>query len=163
MKMNKLPEEEKHSFVGIDGNPTQLILFPRCGDEAEHVAVYAHYKDGLLFTRHRDRGIEWPGGKIEQGETPLQAAIRELYEETGGIAASMWLVGQYRITASDNSLIIKNVYYANVTAALETCKDISTEGPVLVSRDIIPSHSDGFSSYMLDPIFGYIQNVIERN
>lgn len=38
---------------------------------------------------HKDRP-EWqngrinlPGGKIEEGETPIKAAIRELYEETG--------------------------------------------------------------------------------
>lgn len=30
---------------------------------------------------------EWPGGKIEAGESPAQAAVRELQEETGITAA----------------------------------------------------------------------------
>lgn len=30
---------------------------------------------------------EWPGGKIEPGESPAQAAVRELHEETGITAA----------------------------------------------------------------------------
>jgi 8-oxo-dGTP pyrophosphatase MutT (NUDIX family) len=44
----------------------------------------------LLMAKHHDPGgeieVEWwclPGGGIEAGETPAEAAIRELYEECG--------------------------------------------------------------------------------
>ena len=43
-----------------------------------------HRKNRLLMVRHRHHGEEWwclPGGGIEQGETPAEAAIRELKEE----------------------------------------------------------------------------------
>ncbi|HZU11221.1 MAG TPA: NUDIX hydrolase [Chloroflexota bacterium] len=42
--------------------------------------------DEILMTRHeRDGRVHWvlPGGAIEPAETPEQAAVRELREETG--------------------------------------------------------------------------------
>jgi 8-oxo-dGTP diphosphatase len=37
----------------------------------------------VLLVRHRVRGWVPPGGKVERGETPRAAAVRELREETG--------------------------------------------------------------------------------
>jgi 8-oxo-dGTP pyrophosphatase MutT (NUDIX family) len=45
-----------------------------------------HRGNVLLMVKHRQGGEEWwclPGGGIEDGETPAQAAIRELKEECG--------------------------------------------------------------------------------
>ena len=43
-------------------------------------------KDGKLLLMHRfNKGREYwvfPGGGVEEGETPAQAAVREIYEET---------------------------------------------------------------------------------
>lgn len=50
------------------------------------VVVLSRYQDGWLFSRHRERNTyETQGGHIEPGEMPLDAAIRELYEESGGV------------------------------------------------------------------------------
>ena len=50
------------------------------------VDIMALYKGKWIFCKHKSRDIwENPGGHIDEGETPLEAAKRELYEETGAI------------------------------------------------------------------------------
>ncbi|AIF82120.1 NTP pyrophosphohydrolase [Candidatus Nitrososphaera evergladensis SR1] len=44
--------------------------------------------------------VEVPSGYIEKGESPLQAARRELEEETGYVAKKMVLVGSYTLDYS---------------------------------------------------------------
>lgn len=50
--------------------------------------VFIEWNDKLLLlltSPHKDQGLTWsaPGGKLDPGETPLQAAVREVHEETG--------------------------------------------------------------------------------
>lgn len=48
------------------------------------VVVMARYGGGLLLCRKKGRDTwETPGGHIEAGESPIEAARRELWEETG--------------------------------------------------------------------------------
>ncbi|MDR2571569.1 MAG: histidine phosphatase family protein [Oscillospiraceae bacterium] len=48
------------------------------------VVIFARYNDKWLYCRCKERDtFETAGGRIEQGESPLDAAKRELYEETG--------------------------------------------------------------------------------
>jgi len=50
------------------------------------VVIFARYKNKWLFCRAKGRdGFETAGGHIEPGEAPLEAAKRELYEETGAV------------------------------------------------------------------------------
>jgi len=48
------------------------------------VAVYPRFRDKVLIIHHKRLGV-WlpPGGELHAGETPLEAATRELFEETG--------------------------------------------------------------------------------
>ena len=50
----------------------------------KYVVICSHYQGGWLLSRHRARDTwETQGGHIEHGETALEAARRELYEESG--------------------------------------------------------------------------------
>ena len=55
-------------------------------DEVGHVVAIAWVFDPpgthLLLVRHRLKGWSCPGGHLEDGEHPLDAAVRELFEET---------------------------------------------------------------------------------
>lgn len=50
----------------------------------KYVLILSEYNGKILLSRHRKRSTwETQGGHIEPGETPLDAAKRELYEESG--------------------------------------------------------------------------------
>ena len=50
----------------------------------KYVVICSQYKGKILLSRHKMRTTwETQGGHIEKGETPLEAAKRELYEESG--------------------------------------------------------------------------------
>ena len=52
----------------------------------KYVVVMSEYQGKILLSRHKDRDTwETQGGHIEPGETPLEAARRELYEESGAM------------------------------------------------------------------------------
>lgn len=59
------------------------------------VSVAVRNVDGrVLMARHSEGGV-WllPGGAVEPGEAPADAAVREMWEETGAIVRLTGLVG----------------------------------------------------------------------
>ncbi|MDQ7862293.1 NUDIX domain-containing protein [Peribacillus frigoritolerans] len=55
--------------------------------------VLSRYKGRWVLTKHRERGFEFPGGKREAGESIEETAIREVYEETGGLVGQLQFFG----------------------------------------------------------------------
>ncbi len=49
----------------------------------KYVVVLSEYEGNILLSRHKEDNMGDTGGHIEFGEEPLEAAKRELYEESG--------------------------------------------------------------------------------
>lgn len=128
----------------------------------KHVLVICRHRDKWLLTRHKERGLEFPGGKVEPGETPEKAAIREVMEETGGRVSRIYYVGQYYVDGRKD-YVIKNIYFANVEELLDQGNYFETEGPVLLEE--IPdnvNHHPAYSFIMKDRIIDYALDHISR-
>ena len=65
-------------------------------------------QDGKIVLTKREDFEVWtlPGGEIENGETPAQAAVREAYEETGLRVKLTHLVGLYSKPLWSNTLAV---------------------------------------------------------
>ena len=80
----------------------------------------------LLIDHYRfqtdSRGWEVPAGGIEAGETPEQAATRELREETGHRAASLKLLGHYHPSNGSSNQIF-HVFVAHGVTLMGEIED----------------------------------------
>ncbi len=84
-------------------------------DQIVFVILMAQRPNGKwLFVRHRDR-ITWemPAGHREEGETALEGAKRELYEETGAIKFNIRSLLQYEGEYKGDK-VFGEIFYADV-------------------------------------------------
>ena len=78
----------------------------------KYVVTFAFYNGKWILCKHKERDTwETSGGHIEQGETPVDAAGRELREETGAQEFDIEQICDY--WASDEPHETKNVGWAN--------------------------------------------------
>ena len=95
------------------------------------VAVYARRADRVLVIEHRRLKTWLPiGGELEAGETPLEAAVRELREETGmagtfhTLAGALdgvppGLIGYEEHVAGSKGLHMNFVFVCEIAAGLD--------------------------------------------
>ncbi|ANB56349.1 nucleoside triphosphatase YtkD [Anoxybacillus sp. B7M1] len=147
-------------FWDYYGNQVQLSFADHPFSKTpDHVWVVCRYHQQWLLTHHRERGLEFPGGKREGKETPEQAAIREVREETGGVIEQLEYIGQYKI----GNEMIKNIYFAEIEALQPQSTYLETDGPVLLKE--LPEHvrtDERFSFIMKDDVLMYTLEEIKR-
>ncbi|GAA0332454.1 antimutator 8-oxo-(dGTP/GTP)ase [Bacillus carboniphilus] len=131
--------------------------------EISNVLCISKIKDQWLCTRHRVRGIEFPGGKVEQGETPEFAAKREIWEETGGVVQFLRFIGQYKVI-SQKDYFVKGIYFAAVEKLEKKDDYLETGGPVLLEPSTAFQNLDeSFSFIMRDGVVEQVMNYVRTH
>lgn len=119
-------------YIDLNGYHCELSFHPKNYRAAsKHVLVIAKYKKQWLLTEHKKRGLEFPGGKVEPGESLLQAAFREVYEETGAVVENLEWFAEYVVHSSPS--FSKTVFTAGVLS-IDQIELMETNGAVLVDR-----------------------------
>ena len=129
----------------------------------KHVWIICKYKDQWLLTEHRSRGLEFPGGKVEEGETAEEAAIREVMEETGGVVKKLYYIAQYFVTGRSGT-ILKNVSFATIETLKAHPTYYETHGPVLLNE--IPENikeKNRFSFMMKDDVLSRCLRHVKKH
>ncbi|MFP4402323.1 MAG: NUDIX hydrolase [Candidatus Nanoarchaeia archaeon] len=88
----------------MDNNNNRWIELPQ-GREAEFrvsATAIIDYEDFILFVKdgRSEQGLEFPGGGVELGQSPQEALVREVKEETG-----------YEITQESKIIFVSNENY----------------------------------------------------
>lgn len=116
--------------------------------------IAARYMDQWVLCKHRDRfTYECPGGHRESGETILDAAKRELWEETGAKEFDLSSVCVYSVADMGNpgipaEEIFGKLFYAEIRSFGEL-PPLEIEKVVLF--DSLPSSSDQWTYPEIQP------------
>ena len=77
----------------------------------KYVVVCSTYRGKLLLSRHQERTTwETQGGHIEAEETPLEAAKRELYEESGAVDFTIEPLCDYEAGGSNGMVFLADIH-----------------------------------------------------
>ncbi|MBD8068571.1 RNA deprotection pyrophosphohydrolase [Bacillus sp. PS06] len=147
-----LYQNEVHLSFSID---------PFCNNP-KHVWVICRYNGQWLLTKHKERGLEFPGGKVESGETANDAAIREVMEETGAIVSELTYLGQYKVLGKGKT-IIKNIYFAEIESLTNQTSYFETFGPILLQDIPLPlKKNNQYSFIMKDNVLIHSLEQVEK-
>ena len=84
-----------------------------------YVVILSEQKGKILLSRHKDRNTwETQGGHIENGETPIDAAKRELFEESGAVDFDIYPLCDYRAGDKETNDFANGVVFHAVIKTL---------------------------------------------
>lgn len=105
----------------------------------------------LLCLRYAPEGWEFPGGKIEAGESPEQALEREILEELGLHIAVGDYCGQSAFRKGEKNIVLR-AYRAEILSGeiqLNAHKAYAFVAPAeLLSYDLLPADRDLAKEYL---------------
>ncbi len=115
-----------------------------------------------LFIRHRDTEL-WvaPGGAIEPGESPADAAVREMWEETGLHVELSGILGVYggpefivEYSNGDMTSYVMTVFESKIIdGSLSLVNDESLEGAYLTKKEILNKNTQLWVKMISNDIF----------
>lgn len=114
---------------------------------SQHVLVIVKRGAEYLITKNPKRGIEFPGGKVELGETLEEAARREVYEETGVCIQDVQPFAAYQV--GGEAPFVKTVFLARFASEQPFQSQFETTGRQWLRLRDIERHP-GKSFYMRD-------------
>ncbi|WAH39234.1 NUDIX domain-containing protein [Alicyclobacillus dauci] len=133
------------------------------------VLIFPIMIGGLVWVHHPTRGWEVPGGKLEHGESPEEAARREAFEEAGLTLGKLNWVAEYQFDTSHHRQSVRKwVYLADVLdiAARPQASEIMD---VCIFRPVVEPidarHRQDISPIMKDTmyedIWPFVKDVLE--
>ncbi|MBQ2733187.1 MAG: NUDIX domain-containing protein [Clostridia bacterium] len=124
------------------------ILTNEKTDESLHRFAVVAVKQGesWVLVRHKSRNTwEIPGGHIEAGETSLEAAKRELFEETGAVDYDISEITSYSVNI-DGTVTYGRLFFANVRAFADI-----PEGSEIAERAHFPALPEALAYPEIQP------------
>ena len=137
-------------FTFTDLNEKKVDMYFHKGQyeiEPKHVLVVVQNGEQFLCSIHRERGIEFPGGKVENGESLHDAAVREVLEETNVKIRNVRELCHYIVR--EKQPFCKVVFVAEVEQQLDENFAYETKGRVWLTEEQLTQHKN-LSFYMKD-------------
>ena len=129
----------------VDLLPDGIGTLTGVAREVEKVVCYVLHEDHLLVFTHDTlpmevTGVQVPAGSIKTSETPQQAAVRELFEETGLRGAVVRKVGvqRYDLRPTRDEIAIRHFYQLRLPSANVESRWSAQESDVPNGEEPIP-------------------------
>jgi 8-oxo-dGTP pyrophosphatase MutT (NUDIX family) len=116
----------EHPFYVIE-SPEWVNIIPLTSNE--EVVLIEQYRHGI-----NEIALEIPGGLVDDGETPEEAAVRELAEETGYVPQKVLLLGKSR----PNPAIQNNWVYHYVALDCELKRELKFDSNESIATIVVP-------------------------
>jgi 8-oxo-dGTP pyrophosphatase MutT (NUDIX family) len=126
------------------------------------------HEDKVLLVKHKKLGL-WlnPGGHIDPGELPHEAAEREFYEETGVFVEAFWtnidtLPGMPATQeVATQEVVTQKVVTENVVTQNVTTQEVATEKAVIQKEQHV--HQERRDFFTPNPISSNLHWISEEN